>query len=140
MKIQRPSFEIWLQKPGELGVYQQIERAGRVCYKSENNATADSAQPFVERMMKSKHTAMLEHGTVYLKGEGLEKYKANKFSHYKHVDGTDYVTTNLRVLEENGWMDDLQLFCEPTAHHDLRITVHFTTQSQIGRASCRERV
>ena len=76
-------------------MYKQIERAGRVCYKSENNATADSAQPFVERMMKSKHTAMLEHGTVYLKGEGLEKYKANKFSHYKHVDGTDYVTTNL---------------------------------------------
>ena len=27
MKIQRPSYEIWLQKPGELGIYQQIERA-----------------------------------------------------------------------------------------------------------------
>lgn len=120
-------------------MYKQIERAGRVCYKSENNATADSAQPFVERMMKSKHTAMLEHGTVYLKGEGLEKYKANKFSHYKHVDGTDYVTTNLRVLEENGWMDDLQLFCEPTAHHDLRITVHFTTQIAITREFNRHR-
>ena len=63
MKIERPEYEIWLQNPGELGVYQQIERAGRVCYKSENNATDDSAQPFVERMMKSKHTAMLEHGT-----------------------------------------------------------------------------
>ena len=25
MKIQRPSYEIWLQKPGELGIYQQIE-------------------------------------------------------------------------------------------------------------------
>lgn len=120
-------------------MYKQIERAGRVCYKSENNATADSAQPFVERMMKSKHTAMLEHGTVYLKGEGLEKYKANKFSHYKHVDGTDYVTTNLRVLEENGWMDDLQLFCEPTVHHDLRITVHFTTQIAITREFNRHR-
>lgn len=120
-------------------MYKQIERAGRVCYKSENNATADSAQPFVERMMKSKHTAMLEHGTVYLKGEGLEKYKANKFSHYKHVDGIDYVTTNLRVLEENGWMDDLQLFCEPTAHHDLRITVHFTTQIAITREFNRHR-
>ena len=37
MKIERPEYEIWLQNPGELGVYQQIERAGRVCYKSENN-------------------------------------------------------------------------------------------------------
>lgn len=139
MNIINPSFEIWYQEPGLLGMYKQIERAGRVCYKSENNATADSAQPFVERMMKSKHTAMLEHGTVYLKGEGLEKYKANKFSHYKYVDGTDYVTTNLRVLEENGWMDDLQLFCEPTAHHDLRITVHFTTQIAITREFNRHR-
>ena len=41
MKIERPQYEIWLQKPGELGIYQQIERAGRVCYKSENNTTND---------------------------------------------------------------------------------------------------
>ena len=59
MKIQRPSYEIWLQKPGELGIYQQIERAGRVCYKSENNTTEESAKPFVERMMQSEHFAML---------------------------------------------------------------------------------
>ena len=66
MKIQRPSYEIWLQKPGELGIYQQIERAGRVCYKSENNTTVNSAKPFVDRMVQSEHFAMLEHGTVYL--------------------------------------------------------------------------
>lgn len=47
------------QNPGELGVYQQIERAGRVCYKSENNTTEDSAKPFVERMIQSEHFAML---------------------------------------------------------------------------------
>ena len=64
MKIQRPSYEIWLQKPGELGIYQQIERAGRVCYKSENNTTVNSAKPFVDRMVQSEHFAMLEHGTV----------------------------------------------------------------------------
>ncbi len=46
MKIQRPSYEIWLQKPGELGIYQQIERAGRVCYKSENNTTEEFCQAF----------------------------------------------------------------------------------------------
>ena len=66
MKIQRPSYEIWLQKPGELGIYQQIERAGRVCYKSENNTTVNSAKPFVDRMVQSEHFAKLEHGTVYL--------------------------------------------------------------------------
>lgn len=139
MNIITPSFEIWTQEPGLLGLYKQIERAGRVCYKSENNATPDSAKPFVERMMKSKHTAMLEHGTVYLKGEGLDRYRNNKFSNVNSIDGTDYVTTNLRVLDENGWLADLDLFCEPTEHHDRRITVHFTTQIAITREYNRHR-
>lgn len=139
MNIQNPSYEIWNQEPGLSGVYRQIERAGRVCYKSESNATADSAKPFVERMIKSQHTAMLEHGTVYLKGGDLEKYAANKFSRAHNVDGCWYVTTNLRVLVENGWMDDLLLICEPTEHHERRVTVHFTTQVAITREFNRHR-
>ena len=66
MKINQPSFEIWEQQPGVDGVYRQVERCGRVCYKSENHQTADSARPFVERLIASKHTAMLEHATIYL--------------------------------------------------------------------------
>ena len=139
MNILKPSYEIWDQEPGISGVYRQIERAGRVCYKSENNTTADSAKPFVERMIKSMHTAMLEHGTVYLMGENLDRYAANKFSHATCIDGCWYVTTNLRVLVENGWLDDLQLFCEPTSNHERRITVHFTTQVAITREFNRHR-
>jgi thymidylate synthase (FAD) len=66
MRIYEPSFEIWLQEPGLDGVYRQVERAGRVCYKSEDHRTAESDVPFVERMIKSDHSAMLEHATVYL--------------------------------------------------------------------------
>ena len=144
MKIQEPSFEIWPQEPGLNGMYRQIERAGRVCYKSELNCTEDSAKPFVERMIKNEHTAMLEHGTAYLalqatpttpqEGDAgnvpaeAEKYLRNKFSHVNIVDGMAYVTTNLRVLVENKWMDDLQYLVEPSPHHEHRITVHFTTQ------------
>ena len=47
-------------------MYKQIELAGRTCYKSEDKITIDSAKGFVERMVKSGHGAMLEHGTVYL--------------------------------------------------------------------------
>ena len=36
MKIQKPQYEIWEQIAGEAGIYKQIERAGRVCYKSED--------------------------------------------------------------------------------------------------------
>ena len=142
MKILRPQYEIWLQKPGEQGIYQQIERAGRVCYKSENNTTEDSAKPFVERMVKSEHFAMLEHGTVYLTcnhGE-LPLYIHNKFSHLNTTDGKDYITTNLRVLAENMAMGDLKYLSDyEEGKHELRITVHFTTQIAITREYNRHR-
>ena len=144
MKINQPSFEIWEQQPGVDGVYRQVERCGRVCYKSENHQTADSARPFVERMIASKHTAMLEHATVYLTldehDDRVAFYRQNRFTHVNMVNGKAYVTTNLRVLVENDRMDDLKELCEPTAHHERRVTVHFTTQVAITREFNRHRV
>ena len=132
-------------------MYRQIERVGRVCYKSEDHCTPDSARPFVERMLKNRHLAMLEHGTVYLQvdmatgnesatmGSAYDRYRANKFSVTHVHGGVAYITTNLRVLAENGWMDDLRLFCELTEHHERRVTVHFTTQIAITREFNRHR-
>lgn len=142
MKIQKPQYEIWMQNPGELGIYQQIERAGRVCYKSENNTTEDSAKPFVGRMIEHEHYAMLEHGTVYLTcnhGE-LPFYASNKFSHVNTIDGKDYITTNLRVMAENKTLEDLKYRVDfEKGKHELRITVHFTTQIAITREYNRHR-
>ena len=142
MKIQKPQYEIWMQNPGELGIYQQIERAGRVCYKSENNTTEDSAKPFVGRMIEHEHYAMLEHGTVYLTcnhGE-LPLYANNKFSHVNMIDGKDYITTNLRVMAENKTLEDLKYRTDfEKGKHELRITVHFTTQIAITREYNRHR-
>ena len=138
MRIIKPSFEIWDQEEGLEGIYKQIERAGRVCYKSEDKITEDSAKEFVERMIKSGHGAMLEHGTVYLHGSDnfagglhLNNYKKSPYSRvniiHNFMTGTDhiYITTNYRVLVENGWLDDLKYICEPTEFHAKRITVHF---------------
>ena len=142
MKIQKPQYEIWMQNPGELGIYQQIERAGRVCYKSEDHTTDDSARPFVERMIQSEHFAMLEHGTVYLvcnHGE-LPLYLTNRFSRCHTVEGKDYITTNMRVLAENKSLSDLKYLSNYVAgRHELRITVHFTTQISITREYNRHR-
>lgn len=66
MKLVKPNAEFIPQEVGLEGIYKQIERCGRVCYKSEDKITDSSAEGFVERMIKSNHTAMLEHGTVYL--------------------------------------------------------------------------
>ena len=142
MKIIEPSFEILEQKPGIDGIYKQIELAGRTCYKSENKITSDSAKGFVERMIINKHYAMLEHGTVYLvcnHGE-LPFYTNNKFSRYHTIDGKDYITTNLRVLAENKALDDLKYLSDyEEGKHELRITVHFTTQIAITREYNRHR-
>lgn len=159
MKLIKPSFEIWEQPSGLEGVYKQIERAGRICYKSEDKITEDSAKSFVDRMTKSGHGAMLEHGTVYLKvfnvienSELIDKYKSNKYSVVK--EGTEVynchgdilygsckcITTNYRVLVENGWLDDLKYICKPTESHEKRITVHFVCDRGVSHEFVRHRV
>lgn len=153
MKLIKPSFEIWEQPAGLEGVYKQIEKVGRVCYKSEDKITEDSAKPFVDRMIKSGHGAMLEHGTVYLyirrKGnESLEvdRYLMNPYSKVVFSQSPNsgdmkiYITTNLRVLVENGWLDDLQYICEPTEYHERRVTVHFTCDRGVSHEFVRHRV
>lgn len=155
MKLIKPYFEIIEQEPELEGIYKQIERAGRTCYMSSNKITENSAKGFVDRMIKSGHGAMLEHGTVYLKdvydvsaiGSWRhsigDKYSSNKYS----VVNTDrmcdfqgiYVTTNLRVLVENNWLDDLKYICEPTEFHEKRVTVRFILPIGISREFCRHR-
>lgn len=135
MRLCKPSYEIYEQGPGLEGVYEMIELAGRTCYKS-TRPEGQTAKNFVNRMIKSGHGAMLEHGTVYLlidcSGRLLDianKYVNNKYSKWSlHRDGKHYcITTNLRVLVENSWLDDLKYLCEPTEHHVKRVTVRFIT-------------
>ena len=151
MKLIKPSFEILEQLPGLEGMYKQIELAGRTCYKSEDKITETSAKEFVDRMIKSGHGAMLEHGTVYLSldmtsREQYFKYCYNKFSKARSTGNAEYstwrgfVTTNLRVLVENGWMEDLQYICEPTEHHERRHTVKFTCDRGVSHEFVRHRV
>ena len=163
MKLIKSSYKIIPQEAGLEGIYKAIERAGRTCYKSEDKITDTSAKEFVDRMIKSGHCSMLEHGTVYLgrpvfpdiglnggysyETDGFyKKYIDNKFSHvevrpfkWSGEDGC-YVTTNLRVLVENNWLDDLQYICEPTEFHERRITVHFVCDRGVSHEFVRHRV
>ena len=135
MRLIKPSFEILDQQCGLEGIYKQIEISGRTCYKSEDKITEDSAKKFVNMLIERRHLAMLEHGTVYLtmqhginreESDSIEKYVKNKYSKSTMDEhGKYHITTNLRVLVENGWMDDLQYICEPTEYHEKRVTVRF---------------
>lgn len=150
MKLIKPKAELLPWTPGVEGIYKMIERAGRTCYKSEDKITEDSAKPFVLRMAGSKHTAMLEHGTVYLMVrlsddeitpmESLYHYRGNKYSIYNVVDRVAYVTTNLRVIMENDWEDDLQYLCDPTEHHEMRYSFRLITSIGVTRELNRHRV
>lgn len=54
MKLINPSWEIIEQKPGLEGIYEQIELAGRTCYRSTRKE-GTTAKDFVDRMIKSQH-------------------------------------------------------------------------------------
>ena len=146
MKLIKPSFEIWNQPAGLEGVYKQIERVGRVCYKSEDKITEDSAKPFVDRMVKSGHGAMLEHGTIYMefvpyKNHPMPKfYIYNPYSKVVECGGNMYITTNMRVLVENERLNDLQYICKPTEFHEKRVCVHFICDRGILAEFTRHRV
>lgn len=152
MKIIKPNVEILEQSPGLEGIYKAIEAAGRNCYQSSHLIGENTAKPFVDRMIESKHYAMLEHGTIYLMvnindavtllGNWVrDQYVENPYSHVNQDNnGNYYITTNLRVLVENSWMDDLKYHCEPTENHERRVTARFTTQIAITREFNRHRV
>jgi len=65
------------------------------------------------------------------------KYVFNKYSKIRRFK---YVTSNYRVLVENNWLDDLQYLCEPTNHHEKRITVKMNCSIGISREFNRHRV
>lgn len=150
MKLIKPSFEILEQKPGLDGLLQHIERCGRTCYKSEDKITEESAPKFVDMLVKRGHTAMVEHGTVYLtlnmaSRQEYFKYCTNKYSEAisegEAEKGTwaGYITTNYRVLLQNNWMEDLQYLTEPTKHV-RRITVKFVCDRGVSHEFVRHRV
>lgn len=154
MRLTKPSVEIWDQEEGLNGVYKSIERAGRICYKSSDKITEDSAEPFVDRMIKSLHHSMLEQGTVYLTIPRedtnyhiyLSKYRDNPYSECRVAQtlegipvGSLYISTNYRVIIEHDWADDLKYLCKPTKFHEKRISVHFTLDRAVSMEFLRHR-
>lgn len=152
MKIVEPQVELWKQEPTLEGAWRQIARATRVCYQSKPR-DGESDEAFVNRVILKPatredgsidfdkcHGAMLEHGTIYLIiprtyiFKRISHYINNKYS--KVVFGSkcgdrdnDYITTNMRVILENNWKDDLRFICSPNFH--IRRTT-FSVISDIG--------
>lgn len=61
MKIIKPTVKLlWITPNAE----KAIERAGKICYKSENNITEDSHKQFISNIIKRNHEAVLEHASA----------------------------------------------------------------------------
>ena len=155
MEFVLPTFEIWQQGNTLADIWKHIARCTRVCYQSTPKENGETYEEFVKRVIlrnepwnsDSNHLAMLEHGTIYLTipDTGHENnigriIANNKYTKCNYNDYTWYITTNLRVIYENNWLDDLKYICAPTEHHAKRITVSFTTNIGVTREFNRHRV
>lgn len=151
MKLIKPSYSI-IEPTGYTidDIYKSIELAGKVSHKSEHTIKEDSAKEFVDRMIKLGHGATLEFGTVYLhltmaSRDQYFKYCTNKYSKAnstgsaEHGTWEGFVTTNMRVLIENDWMDDMEYLCDPTEHHEKRVCVKFICDRAIANEFVRHR-
>ena len=155
MKIIQPNAIELIQGAGFHGMLQHIEYCGRTCYKSEDKITEDSCYRFVNMLREHAHGAMLEHGTVYLtiptynnrdnEGKILEAkiifLLRNKYTKYNEAFNNYYITTNYRVIVENGWEDIMQKFqSECTEYHYKRKTFKITCNRGVSHEFVRHRV
>lgn len=87
----------------------------------------------VDRYRKNKYSKV---NSVVADEELRKKYpKVRPFKLTHH-----YITTNLRVIIENGWEKDLEWQCEPTEHHEKRITAKFICDRGVSHEFVRHRV
>ena len=66
MKIIEPSVEL-VDDFDAAAIMRKLERAGRVCYKSEGNIKSDSAEKFIRGIIKRGHESVIEHASVSFK-------------------------------------------------------------------------
>lgn len=138
------------------------------CYQSEPRNNGETDEEFVNRVILRNHSleeigesrelqlklhlSCLEHGTVYLdipylaNKERLCVFFSNTYSRfkcYKIEDSSDTfniaITTNMRVIIENGCTDLLNYLCTPTKYHYLRTTFNITTDIGVARELARHR-
>lgn len=66
MKIIKANVEFMQPIDGQ-AILRYIEKAGRVCYKSEDKITKDSSEKFAQNIIKRGHEAVLEHASFTVK-------------------------------------------------------------------------
>ena len=141
-----------------IGDYLNIEQFDEETFEDSPYYENLTAEDFVGMLMKSGHGAMLEHGTVYMQidtfldipedkklDKRVHQYDSNRFTKVNSMyigQGCwrSYITTNLRVLVENNWLDDLKYVCKPTEYHAKKVTAKFICDRGVSHEIVRHRV
>lgn len=66
MRIIEPTVEL-VDDFDAVAIMRKLERAGRVCYKSEGNIKDGSAEKFIRGIIKRGHESVIEHASVSFK-------------------------------------------------------------------------
>lgn len=139
---------------------KHIELCGRVCYKSEDKITNDSAEKFVRNIVNRGHTSVLEHGTVYLVTPyelqdadsiwgKIQRSPYKVISEVRELSYWGYLTTNFRVVVDacDGDLDRALEFIEanrgrnfPTDRYIKRKTFRITCDRGVSHELVRHRV
>ncbi len=168
MKLIKSNVEEWHCGYTLPEIWSHIAKCARVCYQSEPRKNGETDEEFVKRVILRNHSleeigesrelqlklhlSVLEQGTVYLNipylanKERLCVFFSNTYSRfkcYKIEDSSDTyniaITTNMRVIIENGRTDLLKYICAPTKYHCLRTSFSITTDIGVARELARHR-
>ena len=166
IKVINQNVEVWRQEGYTLdAIWKHIARCARVCYQStpKNNEETDYEflvrtlfrgidflnKPYTDDDVLKTHLSVCEHATVHLKyplfmpraAAQTTKFIHNIYSRTNEHEGYIYVTTNMRVLIEHHWMNELE-FIDNTPncpYYITRPTVCFITDIGASRELNRHR-
>ena len=101
MRVISPSFQIlddYFQK-GQ--VLQQIERCGRVCYKSEDKISDESAVPFIRGIIKRGHESVIEMANFCLEVTGEPEAFCDFFKKIPRFSNASFISDNKMIFSGN---------------------------------------
>lgn len=117
------------------------ELAGRISHRSEGKITPDSWRNFIKKMEKLNHLSVLEFIPMYLSvpfNVDTKELEDNEYTMTLYINEGKLITTNYRVLVENGWTDMVK-YWEIAPQHYLRHMFHVQTSIEITREWNRHR-
>jgi len=102
IKVIKQSHEIWGECPTDfVEAMKWIERAGRICWQSEEKITEDSYLKFTNMLREKEHDAMIEHSlmaiSVFAKQQHLDE---SKFINCRRNGGGWIYAGNYRAFME----------------------------------------